>query len=248
MVQQGQVYTFARGAVKAANPRYDKTPLCIMFEEQSVIELVPDDEGLPGLKFDCTPLSEIDSKEVNCQVDVRAIITAVTEPHTFISKKSNKEVTKQELGLWDNSGISGSTCTELTFWGAQSATFSVGSVILVKNARISEWNGAKSLNSPATFELDRDEPQASSLKSHFEEYRRHNGLPATRKTWNRLLGVRSNGARRTIAECREEDMHLALPPPPGQPFEAGAPLSLHNHVVLGTVTFLPLDRMPCYPA
>jgi len=240
-VQQGQVYTFSRGAVKAANPRFDKTPLCITFEEHSVIEHVPDNEGLPGLKFDCMPLCEIDSKEVNSLVDARAIIVAATEPYTFISKRSNKELTKQELGLWDNSGSGGSTCTELTFWGAQSAAFNVGSVILVKSARVSEWNGAKSLNSPATFELDRDEPEASSLKARFEEYKHRNGLPVAR-----VRG--SNGARKTIAECREEDMHLALPPPPGQAFEAGGPRSVHNHVVLGTVTFLPLDRMPCYPA
>nr|QDO16250.1 replication protein A 70 kDa DNA-binding subunit [Lingulodinium polyedra]QDO16251.1 replication protein A 70 kDa DNA-binding subunit [Lingulodinium polyedra] len=242
MLQQGRVYSFSRGTLKVGNPRFDRGKYVITFEEYSAIEPLEDDGTIPGVRYDFRPLVDIESLEVNTLVDVRAVVYSSQEAYTFTSKKSNREMTKREVGLWDDSGPSGASYVDMTFWGemALSSSLEVGSVIFAKSARISEYNGVKGLNSPAVYELDLPDPEGRALRARFEEHRKANPLP---------VRARGNaGVRKSLAECREEDLHLGLPPPPGQPFDPTGPRSVHTHLVLATVTHLPLDRMPCYPS
>nr|QDO16180.1 replication protein A 70 kDa DNA-binding subunit [Lingulodinium polyedra] len=245
-LRQGQVYCFSRGQVRAANPRFDRGEHVLSFEEQAVIEAMEDDRELPGVTYDFRPLCSVPETPVNTLIDVQAMICMVQEPFSFTAKTSNREMVKREVGLWDPSGPEGSCCVTLTVWGekALAEDFVQGAPIFLKAARVQEWNNQKDLSSPAVYEVNPDDPRAFALKARFEEQQRTRPLPMTMSRGAQGAA----GARKSVQSCRDEDLHLGPPPLPGQGFDPSGPRTIHRHFVLGTVTNVPSDRLPCYPS
>jgi len=245
-LRQGQVYSFSRGHIKQGNPRFDRTEHVLTFDDHGAIEAMEDDAEIPGVTYDFKPICVAQELDVNSIVDVQAVIWAVQEPFTFTSKASGKEMVKREVGLWDPSGPEGSSFVNLTLWGdrALGDGFELGAPIFIKGARVAEWNNQKDLSSPGVYEINPDDPRAFALKARFEEQQRTRPMPLT---MSRGAPASSN-ARKTIRACQEEDLQLGPPQAPGQGFDPNGPRSVHRHYVLATVTSLPGDRMPCYPA
>eukprot|EP00418_Pyrodinium_bahamense_P086619 CAMPEP_0179064666 /NCGR_PEP_ID=MMETSP0796-20121207/28063_1 /TAXON_ID=73915 /ORGANISM="Pyrodinium bahamense, Strain pbaha01" /LENGTH=761 /DNA_ID=CAMNT_0020761615 /DNA_START=31 /DNA_END=2317 /DNA_ORIENTATION=+ len=245
-LRQGQVYSFSRGHIKAGNPRFDRGEHVLTFEEQASIEALEDDREMPGVTFDFKPICVVQEMEVNTLVDVQAVICAVQEPYTFTAKASNREMVKRELSLWDNSGPEGASFINLVLWGdrALGDNFELGAPIFVKEARVTEWNNQKDLASPGVYEINPDDTRAFALKAKYEEQQRTRPLPITMKSST----PSASGSRKSIRGCREEDLQLGPPPSLGQGFDPNGPRSVHRHYLLATVTSLPPDRLPCYPA
>mmetsp|Transcript_6621 Transcript_6621/g.15266 ORF Transcript_6621/g.15266 Transcript_6621/m.15266 type:complete len:744 (-) Transcript_6621:56-2287(-) len=244
LLKPEKVYTFQKGQIKPANKRYDRGDHVLVFEEHALIEAVGEDEDIPKISYTFHDLAEVQSREPDSHMDVKAVIYAVQDPFTFTAKTSGKEMTKRVVHLWDASGdpTSGSSC-ELTFWGekALSNEFQVGQAIFLKTARVSEFNGQKSLSSPAGYQLSPDSEHAFLLLRHYQQ------LQATsphvfqmRTSWGG-----SSSKRQTIEELRQEDIGLGPPPVQGQALLPGEAKSIHRHWV--TATFLNMgDRAPYY--
>nr|QDO16178.1 replication protein A 70 kDa DNA-binding subunit [Lingulodinium polyedra] len=245
-IRQGQVYCFSRGHVRPANPRFDRGEHVLTFEEQAVIEAMEDDRELPGVTYDFRPLCSVPETPVNTLIDVQAMICMVQEPFSFTAKTSNREMVKREVGLWDPSGPEGASFVNLTMWGekALAEDFVQGAPVFLKAARVQEWNNQKDLSSPAVYEVNPDDPRAFALKAKFEEHQKTRPLPMTMSRGAQGAA----GARKSVQSCRDEDLHLGPPPLPGQGFDPNGPRTIHRHFVLGTVTNVPYDRMPCYPS
>jgi len=244
LLQQGEVYTFTKGRVQAANKKFDQGEYSIMFEESSIIERVGQDESIPRISYEFRKLCEVPAMEPNAITDFSAVVYAVAEPFTFTAKTSKREMTKRTVGLWDNSGPDGSTCVDLTLWGERAVSFNVaiGAVLFGKGAKVNEFNGSRSLASPASYEVEPQALPAPELRASFEDLR-----GGTRASLLKPL-TSFQVARKTLEAVREEDLRLGPALQPGQPFDPSGPRSLHKHAIVATVTHIPEDKMPCYPA
>nr|QDO16555.1 replication protein A 70 kDa DNA-binding subunit [Crypthecodinium cohnii] len=247
MLQPGQVYSFARGYVKAANPRFDKGQFVITFEESSIIEPVVEETAIPGVTYEFKSLADLESLPVNTLVDVKAVVFGANDAFTFTAK-SGREMTKKEIGLWDPSGEGGHT-VDMTLWGERAAgtQVSVGSVVFLKDCRVSEWQGAKTLNSPASIEVDPSDPQAAEIKAQYEASQRVK--PVMRAVGGGGGGSGGEGARgrrQSFLELKQEDLALSVQQP-GMPLDPNT-RTVYRHTAIGTVTGLPTERSPMYPA
>ncbi|CAE7255119.1 Replication protein A 70 kDa DNA-binding subunit C [Symbiodinium microadriaticum] len=248
LLKPEKVYTFQKGQIKPANKRYDRGDHVLVFEEHALIELAGEDDDIPKISYDFRDLASVETLQPETHIDVKAVIFHVQEPFTFTAKTSNKEMTKRVLHLWDTSGdpASGSTC-ELTLWGdtALSSEFEMHQVIFLKKARVTEFNGQKSLSSPAGMQHSPDHPQAFALIRSYQQLQQANPQAFQARTnWGS-----SAGRRQTIEELRQEDIGLGAPPTPfQQPAGPGEPKSIHRHWVVATMTNLPMDRPPYYTA
>jgi len=243
MLRPQQVYFFSRGSVKAANKRFDKGEHVITFDEMTSIEAAEEDQEIPGVNYAFIPLADIEAVEINTNIDVKAVILEAREPSTITLRKSNEERVKRELVLWDDSGPDGSFFIELTIWGQNAhENFEAGAVFYAKGMRVSEWNGAKSLNGSSGYELNPDSPDSFALKRKFDEKR-----PSQSGGQARSSNL-SSGRRETIEEVRVADLELGPAPAPGEAFSKDGPRSLLRHFVLGTLTNIPTDRPPFYQA
>merc|ERR1719491_2225868 len=241
LLEQGEVFCFSRPQVKAANKRFDRGEFALIFEEQAVIEPMYEAHDVPQTAYDIRPLSECHQLEANEYADVAAVVYFVQDVNRFTSK-AGKELVKRDVGLWDHSGADG-TCMDLTLWAdaAEKWNVSEGSIVFVKSARVSEFNGNKNLASPGSYDVKPSDPRAVTLQGQYEERQR-----------TRPLAKISSGSgplqRQSLLECREEDLLLGPPLAPGEPLDPTGPKIVHRHLVVGTVTALYQDRLPCYPS
>lgn len=244
VLRPGQVFFFSKGHIKTGNPRFDRSEHVLTFEEHAIIEPTEEDQDIPGVQYNFIDLSQVQNADVNTLLDVKAVIFDVKEPFTFTAK-SQKEMTKRELGLWDCSGTEGFTCMELVLWGDRAfGTFEVGTVIFIKDARVGEWQQSKNLSGPQQMELNVDDDRAFELKRRFDEFQQSRPLPSI--GMNRASG--NSNTRKTLEACRLDDVNLSMAPPATQALDPSGPRSVHRHLVLATVTSIPTDRMPCYPS
>jgi hypothetical protein len=98
------------------------------------------------------------------------------------------------------------------------------------------------LNGGSGYELNPDNQQAFALRRQFEEKMLTQSYQPAARTSTLM------GNRKTIEEVVEEDKQLGPPPDRGQPFDPNGPKSYHRHLVMGTLTQMPMDRPPYYPA
>lgn len=243
MLKCGQVYTFQKGQVKAANKRYDSGDFVLSFEEHADIKAVEEDSNIPRISYDFKPLCDVANMPPETSVDVKAVVYSVGAPFTFVAKTSNKEMTKREIGLWDPSGSSGHSTMELVLWNerAVGTDFEIGAVVFLKKARISEFNQMKSLGSPAQLELHPDHEDSFVLMRKFKEFQ-DSGQQLASPSKN--FSNSSSGQRKTIEECKQEDLKLASP----GAMPGGGEKGVHKHTVVATLTSLPTDRAPYYSA
>lgn len=239
MLKCGQVYTFQKGQVKAANKRYDSGDFVLSFEEHADIKAVEEDTNIPRISYDFKPLCDVANMPPETSVDVKAVVYSVQAPFTFVAKTSNKEMTKREIGLWDPSGSSGHSTMELVLWNerAVGTDFEIGAVVFLKKARISEFNQMKSLGSPAQLELHPDHEDSFLLMRKFKDFQDSGQQLASPSKFSNSSG----GQRKTIEECKQEDLKLASPGA-----MLGGEKGVHKHTVVATLTSMPTDRAPYY--
>jgi replication factor A1 len=72
-------------------------------------------ENLPTIQLKIVPLSELADKNANEMVDVIGVVKSFGEVSTIVTKATNKELTKREITLVDDSNAS----INCTLWGKQ---------------------------------------------------------------------------------------------------------------------------------
>jgi len=87
-----------------------------------------------------------------------------------------------------------------------------------------------------------NDPRIAPLKAQFEERQR------TRPLVRKASTMGGAATRKTIAECKEEDLQLGPPLAPGEPLDPQGPRTVHRHGICGVVTAVYQDRLPCYPS
>ncbi|KAE8751185.1 hypothetical protein FOCC_FOCC002013 [Frankliniella occidentalis] len=208
MIEVGKVYKVTKASLKTANKRF--TTLNNDYEmnfnnETQVLLITEDDAAVPQIKFNFSPLSEIETMEANLPVDVIGVVKSVGDLITFVAKQSNREMKKRDVTLVDKSN----TAVNLTLWGEQAENFDGMNqpVIAVKGGKVNEFGGAKTVSVPgsALFQINPDMPEAHQLKGWFDD----EGSSANFKSISNRTGGGSggnDGILLTLKEAREQNL------------------------------------------
>ena len=211
MLQVGTVYTFSKGSVKPANPRFNpKAQYELMFDEHSEILAVRDDTSIPTMKVSLVPISSIAQTEVGETVDVAGIALSVGDLVTVTVKSSGRDTLKKSITIADESGSS----IELTIWGEKADRIgpeAKGSVILTKGCRVGDYNGRTlSTSGSSLVEVDPAHARTNELKSWWNlsgrstQFASLSGGPGAAAAGGGAGG--KGGPRETILSMRQEDV------------------------------------------
>lgn len=145
LIEENKVYIMMNGNVKMANPNFNrsKSDYQIIFDRRdAVIQLVEDDAGICENKFNYVTIAQIAQMDPNTMVDLAAFVRDEGMSVETATKNGGKE--RRNVWLYDDTN----TAIELTLWGELATNFNAkkDDLILVKAARIADFNGKRNLS------------------------------------------------------------------------------------------------------
>lgn len=172
LVEVDKIYYISRGQLKPANKQFNtlKNDYELTFGNDTVMQECAAEElgNVPAVKYDFVPIADLAALEANRTADVVAVCRDVGDVFRFTAKTSGKEMVKREITLVDSSNAA----IGLTLWGAEAETFDgCGQpIILVKNGRINEFQGGKtlSLSGGSVMKVNPDIPEGHKLRGWFD--------------------------------------------------------------------------------
>ncbi|XP_017485028.1 PREDICTED: replication protein A 70 kDa DNA-binding subunit [Rhagoletis zephyria] len=171
LIEVDRVYFISKCQLKPANKQFTslKNDYEMTLTGETMIQACEeDDSDIPEIKYDLVPISQVANLEPRTSIDTIGICKEVTELQTFTSRTTNKEFKKRELVLVDSSNAA----VNLTLWGDEAVNFDgyVQPVILVKGARVTEFNGGKSISmgSGSVMKINPDIPEGHKLRGWFD--------------------------------------------------------------------------------
>jgi replication factor A1 len=145
-LKENGVYLMSNGTIKIANQKYTsiKNDYCIVFDRNSEIAEVPDDENIKQQGFCFVTIDEINEFEQSRTVDTIGIITSVGQVSNFQPKNGGPSKDKRTLQIADESSLA----IQVTLWGKNATKLELreGAVLAIRGARVSDYGG-KTLNS-----------------------------------------------------------------------------------------------------
>lgn len=204
MIEVGKVYYISRCTLKPANKNFSTLKNDYEMSMTPDTEIIPchdDDEDIPMLQFDFSPISSIEQKEKNDIIDVLGIVKSCDEVQILKARATGKELKKRDVTLLDESN----TMICLSLWGTEAENFdgSNNPVLAIKSARIGEFNGGKNLSTmmSSVMQIDPDIPQAHKLRGWYNSI----GMSEQAKSLsvNNAGGGSMTGAWLTFGEAKD---------------------------------------------
>ena len=169
-LEPNKVYYLSQATLKPANKQFCGSiqhDFELTLNHASVIDPCNDDQSIPGMQFNFIPISDLQTMDKTGTVDVIGVCKEAGDLDRIMSRKLNKELTKRDLKLVDQS------CTEvtLTLWGSQAESFDAAGnpVVAIKGARLSDFNGCSlSSGGNSKIQLNPDIDQTYKLKGWYE--------------------------------------------------------------------------------
>ncbi|CAI9740572.1 A 70 kDa DNA-binding subunit-like [Octopus vulgaris] len=168
-LQVNKAYYVSRATLKMANKKFSsvQNDFEMTFNSDTVIELCTENTNLPTITYDFKPLKDLGQIEPNTIIDVIGVVTNVGDITTVVGRQSNKEFSKRDLQLADQSGMS----VRFTIWGGDAESFqdNKNPVVAVKGAKVSDWGGRTlSLLSSGQMILNPDIREAHFLRGWYD--------------------------------------------------------------------------------
>ncbi|CAK1556348.1 unnamed protein product [Leptosia nina] len=171
MIQVDKVYYISRCQLKTANKQYTsiKNDYEMTLTPDTVIaECMEDASCVPTIKYEFLPISEIANKGVDTILDTIGVCKMASDLQELTARSTGKQLKKREVTLVDSSG----GAIALTLWGKEAESFdgNANPVIAAKGARLTEFNGSKSLSCLAStmLRLNPDLPEAHKLRGWYD--------------------------------------------------------------------------------
>ncbi|KAL4707759.1 hypothetical protein ACJJTC_001705 [Scirpophaga incertulas] len=171
MIQVDKVYYISRCQLKTANKQFTnlKNDYEMTFTADTVIsECTDDSSSLPDIKYDFIPINTIADKSPDTIVDIIGVCKYAADIQELTAKSTGKLLKKREVTLVDSSG----GAVSLTLWGSEAEKFDGSSnpVVVAKGARLTEFNGSKSLSCLAStmMRLNPDLAEAHKLRGWYD--------------------------------------------------------------------------------
>lgn len=250
LLKEGHVYYVSKAKVNIARKKFSNlsNEYEIAFDRDTQISECADANDVPDIKFNFTALDNLDGVEPKQTCDVIGIVEQVGDVTEITSKASQKPITKRELTLVDQSGMS----VRLTLWGKTAETYGTPSgqpgcgsdekpVIGFKGVSVSDFGGRSlSMFTSSTMHVNPDIPEAHGLRGWYDAEGNRLGAQSF-KTYNSAGlggtgagdGAMSNKERKTIDQAKNEQLGMSEKP------------DYFN--VKGTIIFVKQDNL-YYPA
>lgn len=173
-VHLNRIYKVARGNLKPANERYNRSTSSfeMTLDQSSTLEEEPDDGTVHQINYNFKKISDLESVPVKDTCDVVGIVTAVGELSEIVIRSTGEPCARRTVTVTDDSN----TSVELTLWRTQAETFiteeavSSHPVLLMRNAIRGDFGGV-SLNVGRLTALELNPvsvPEANRLRSWFD--------------------------------------------------------------------------------
>lgn len=169
LIEVDKVFYISKCQLKAANKQFSQlnNDYEMTFGNDTIIqECIDDIGGIPAVSYNFIPIANIASMEPNTILDVIGVCRDVGDLHQFTSK-NGKELKKKEITLVDKSDSS--IC--LTLWNDEAEKFDgvQQPVIMLKNTRINEFGGGKTLatSSSTVMKINPDMEESHALRGWF---------------------------------------------------------------------------------
>mmetsp|Transcript_12392 Transcript_12392/g.34360 ORF Transcript_12392/g.34360 Transcript_12392/m.34360 type:complete len:661 (-) Transcript_12392:135-2117(-) len=214
---EGKTYSFSGGRLKVANAKYNncKSQHEITFDQNSEIKL-QEEAKIQASVFDFVEnIAFIESMRIDPEryqtVDILAYVVSVGDVVTITSKKQGKELQKCDVVLVDDSN----TQISMTMWGDgasnASSTIPVNEMVAIRRARLSEYNGGKSLSGPNSVTVARNDPSLmqSPAFGRLQQWYQQTGGQGARSLSNQGGGFGqpvSFSERKEIADIKKEQL------------------------------------------
>lgn len=165
IIEVGKVYTIKKGQVKMSNKQYsvNNNDYEIHLDQTSEINVVNDSET-PKFFFNFVKIKDVTPS--NSSIDIIGVVKEAFPISTFIVKSTQKENTRKDIVLVDETGI-----IRCTFWGSKAEEeIEVDSVLAIKNIKVSDYNGVSlsSINS-SQIHINPDINEAHILLGWYNE-------------------------------------------------------------------------------
>lgn len=207
--QEGTVYyVSAPCRVTLAKKQFSNLPndYELQFERDTEVEKAEDQDNKPQIRFNFTKIGDLNSVEKDTTIDTVGVLKEVAEVTTITSKNTNKDFSKRELTLADDS----QTSVRLTIWGKTAESFEapLESIIAFKGVKVSDFGGRSlSLLSSGSMMVDPDIDEAHKLRGWFNAV----GQNVTFSTHQNMAGAASGGSKnetKFISQVIEEESYL----------------------------------------
>jgi hypothetical protein len=176
IIEENGIYEIRKPNIQLAERAFNSTKCDykLVFNEQAQINPVPDNGKFGSVKFSVVPLEQIIDFPIGKIIDVFGFILddkGIQE----ITTKNEKNLKMQKLTIGDDTLAK----IELTLWESlanQDNNFSPGDLIAVKNCRVREFNGKKTLSSTDSTEIRKslDPESDSKLRKFYDEHQNEN--------------------------------------------------------------------------
>lgn len=178
MIIPGKVYLISNASCKMSKRQFSNVnnEYEIHLEPNSVVQLDTSasnssSESLPKVRYNFTAINQIASTEKDKFVDVLGVVREQGELQSLTAKATGKKLDKRDIQLLDMSNAQ----VRLTVWGQDALNWStpIGQVVAIKGAKVGEYNGAKTLSSVSTTQIDTepDLPEAHRLRGWYQSGR-----------------------------------------------------------------------------
>ncbi|XP_069686364.1 replication protein A 70 kDa DNA-binding subunit isoform X2 [Periplaneta americana] len=171
IIEVNSVYLISRCILKTANKKFTniKNDYEMTFtNDTQVIPCNEDTSDIPTLTFDFTPINKLSEMDTNSIVDVIGVCKSSSDVQTLISRNTNRELRKRDITVVDQTN----TGVVLSLWGSQAEEFdgSLQPVIAVKNGRINEFGGGRSVSlmQSSVLQINPDITEAHKLRGWFD--------------------------------------------------------------------------------
>jgi len=152
-----------------------------------------------------TDLSTLQSKALPCTVELCGVIASFKPTYSFTSKEG-KELTKREVTVADDTGLS----MVVTLWGdrakQEDALFDNNTVVSIKGVIVKEWNGGRSgsLLEAGSLAFKPTSPEAQRVQQWWADSGSKQRLTAlSQDIGGGGGGARATSSASTIAEMRQ---------------------------------------------
>lgn len=135
----------------------------ISFDNNTQIVPCHDVSSIPKQRYTFVPINQMNDYPKDAIVDVIAVVKEVGELQTLTSKTTQRQMTKRDLVLVDQSNSS----IKATLWGNQAETFDGNAqpVVAFKGLRVSDYGGRTlSTSNGTSVSVNPDIPEAHVLR------------------------------------------------------------------------------------
>ncbi|XP_054154164.1 replication protein A 70 kDa DNA-binding subunit-like [Oppia nitens] len=207
LIQLNKVYYISKGTVKSANKKFSNlaNDYEISLTSDSIVEECTDVavEDIPRMRYRFVQIRDLANVSLQSVVDVIAIIKTMEECTTIVSKKTNKEMTKRDIYLVDNTSYE----VRFTLWNesAQEFTGQLNELIAIKGALVGDYNGrVLSAVQSTSYQIDPDIPEANIIR----EWYLRDGQNATTNALSRAGGDQGNKDKDWKYMCQINDQSI----------------------------------------